>query len=179
MVTIFFESHATTIDNEAKVASGWYDVELSELGEKQARDLGERYQNQHLDAVFCSDLRRSYETARLAFGDAFPIIQDKRLRECDYGDLTRIPMPEVEKVKEEMITKPFPNGESFEDTSKRMKSFLHDLLGEYDGKAVMIIGHRATQYGLDEHIKGMPLKEAVLASWRWQPGWLYHLSSLD
>ncbi len=141
--------------------------------------MGKRYRDQHLDAIFCSDLQRSYETARLAFGDTFPIIEDKRLRECDYGDLTRIPMPEVEKMKEEMIAKPFPKGESFEDTSKRIKSFLHDLSGEYDGKTVMIIGHRATQYGLDEHIKGMSLKEAVLAPWKWQPGWMYLLDSLD
>lgn len=179
MVTIFFESHATTIDNESKTASGWYDVELSDTGKKQAKELGERYQGRHLDAAFCSDLRRSYETAELAFGDKLPIIQDKRLRECDYGDLTRTPMPEIEKMKTEMIHHPFPKGESFEDTSVRIKSFLLDLLKDYDGKTVMIIGHRATQYGLDEYIKGISLKDAVTAPWKWQPGWRYELWNKD
>lgn len=180
MVTIFFESHATTLDNEAKIASGWYDVELSELGEQQAKELGERYRknDRHIDVVFCSDLRRSYETAKLAFGDKLPIVQDKRLRECDYGDLTRIPMPEVERIKADMITRPFPEGESFEDTSRRMKSFLQDLSEKYDGKTVMIIGHRATQYGLDEYVRGMSLEHAVTASWKWQPGWRYELSEI-
>lgn len=181
MINLIFESHATTIDNEARVASGWYDVELSELGKKQAKELGKRYQNndQKIEAIFCSDLRRSFETAQLAFGTTYPIIQDKRLRECDYGDITRAPMVEIEKMREECITKPFHKGESFEDTSKRVKDFLQDLLKKYDGKTVMIIGHRATQYGLDEHIKKMSLKAAVLAPWSWQPGWTYHLTTLD
>lgn len=182
MIEIIFESHATTIDNESKIASGWYDVELSELGKQQASELGERYRQSSqlsLAAVFCSDLQRSYKTAQLAFGSTIPIIQDKRLRECDYGKLTRSPMSEIEKLKESCISNPFPDGESFEDTSARMKSFLRDLLKEYDNKTVMIVGHRATQYGLEEHIDGKPLKEVVTAPWKWQPGWKYYLRSLS
>jgi len=43
MVTIIFESHGTTTDNEKNLASGWADVELSELGIKQSQEMGERY----------------------------------------------------------------------------------------------------------------------------------------
>lgn len=175
MITIVFESHSTTKDNEAQLAAGWFDVALSKLGEERARQLGERYADQKFDAIFCSDLQRSYKTAQLAFGDKYPIIQDERLRECNYGDLNRAPKKEVEGLKAQAITKPFPNGESYQDTSKRMKSFLQDLLKDYDGKTVMIVGHRATQYGLEKWIKGIPLKEAVLAPWQWQPGWRYEL----
>lgn len=31
--------HGTTTDNEQKISSGWYDVELSETGVQQAKDL--------------------------------------------------------------------------------------------------------------------------------------------
>lgn len=177
MVTILFESHSTTEDNEAKLAAGWYDVALSELGEEQARQLSRRYIGRHFDAVFCSDLQRSYKTAQLAFGEAYPIIQDVRLRECNYGELNRAPKAAVEALKPRAIREPFPGGESYEDTSRRMKAFLQDLLRDYDGKTIMIIGHRATQYGLDEWTKGMELKDAVLAPWTWQPGWKYELTS--
>lgn len=87
-------------------------------------------------------------------------------------------MAEIDKRKEESIKTAFPNGESFEDTSARMKSFLQDLLKDYDEKTIMIIGHRATQYGLDEYVKGMSLRDAVLVPWKWQPGWKYRLESL-
>jgi phosphoserine phosphatase len=68
MITIIFEAHGTTFDNEAHLASGHNDVALSPLGENQARELGERYKDIHFDAIFCSDLQRSYKTAEIAFG---------------------------------------------------------------------------------------------------------------
>ena len=173
MVTIIFESHSTTVDNEAHVSSGHADVALSDLGLTQSRELGERRGVEHFDAIFCSDLQRSYRTAALAFGDAFPILQDARLRECDYGDLTQHPSAEVDAEKSRRIEVPFPNGESYEDCVKRMKSFLDDLRRDYDGQRVMIIGHRATQYGLEHWINGVPIAEAVTAPWKWQPGWEY------
>ena len=178
MVEIIFESHATTTDNEAKLSSGWQDVELSELGLMQAKELGERYKSQHIDAVFCSDLQRSYKTAEIAFvGRSIPIVQDKRLRECDYGDLTRHSDSEIKAEKPNRISVPYPNGESYEQTVARMKEFLDMLAGEYNGKRVMVIGHRATQYGLEYWINGVPLLETVIAPWQWQPGWTYILKS--
>lgn len=173
MITIIFESHSTTFDNEEHLSSGHNDVELSPLGVKQAKELGQRYKNDHFDAIFCSDLQRSYKTAQIAFGNKFSIIKDKRLRECDYGDLTRHPASEVEPQKILHIDKPFPNGESYEQALKRMKDFLEDLKKKYDGKKVMIIGHRATQYGLEYWINRVDLRSLVMTSFRWQPGWEY------
>jgi broad specificity phosphatase PhoE len=179
MVNIIFEAHSTTLDNENHVSSGHYDVELSELGLKQSRELGERYADDKFDAIFCSDLRRSYKTAELAFDSRFPIKRDARLRECDYGDFTRRPSSEVDPEKVNRITVPFPNGESYEQTAQRMGGFLADLLRDYEGKRVMIIGHRATQYGLERWISGLTIKEAVTAPWKWQAGWHYELEELS
>lgn len=178
MIKIIFESHSTTFDNEQNLSSGHNDVELSELGIKQSHELGERYANENFDAIFCSDLQRSYKTAEIAFaGRNFKIIKDKGLRECDYGDYTQKPSDFVHDEKPKRISEPFPNGESYEQATQRMKSFLEDLQKEYDDKKVMVIGHRATQYGLEHWIKGVPLLEAVIAPWKWQPGWIYNLES--
>jgi broad specificity phosphatase PhoE len=181
MVTITFEPHATTSDNEAHLSSGWNDVRLSELGITQAKELGQRYATDKLDAIFASDLERSYKTARLAFDDIEPrkLHIDWRLRECDYGDLTQQPKEEVDSQKPQRISAPFPNGESYEQVAVRMLSFLQDLLELYDGKTVMVIGHRATQYSLEHWINNMALKDAVSAPWKWQPGWVYKLSKLQ
>ena len=173
MVNIVFETHTTSLDNEEYISSGNYDVALSPLGEKQAKELGERYMDEHFDAIFCSDLQRSYRSAEIAFGDRFPIARDKRLRECDYGDLTRHPSSEVDPQKVNHITEPFPNGESYEQTLERMKDFLDDLKKKYEGKRVMIIGHRATQYGLEHWINRVDLKTLITTPFKWQPGWTY------
>jgi bisphosphoglycerate-dependent phosphoglycerate mutase len=39
---LVFETHATSVDNEAGLASGWFDAALSAKGEAQARSLGAR-----------------------------------------------------------------------------------------------------------------------------------------
>ncbi|MDO8512625.1 MAG: histidine phosphatase family protein [bacterium] len=174
MITIIFEAHSTTLDNENNLSSGHNDVALSELGKKQSHELGARYADKNFDAIFCSDLQRSYKTAEIAFADrGFKIIKDKRLRECDYGDYTQKPSDFVHDEKPKRISAPFSNGESYEQAAERMKSFLADLKRDYEGKKVMIIGHRATQYGLEYWIKGVSLLDAVVAPWKWQPGWKY------
>lgn len=175
MVIIVFEAHGTTFDNEAHKSSGHFDVALSPLGEQQSREMGDRYKDDSFDAIFCSDLQRAYKSAELGFGDKFPIIKDARLRECDYGDLTRHDSEEVDSEKIKRIKEPFPNGESYEQCAERMKSFLQELLRDYDGKKVLMIGHRATQYGLDHWINGKSLGELVATPFKWQPGWTYEL----
>ncbi|MDD5731403.1 MAG: histidine phosphatase family protein [Patescibacteria group bacterium] len=180
MIKIIFEPHGTTTDNEKHLASGLYDVELSELGVQQAKELGERHKDEEFDAIFCSDLQRSYKTAEIAFGNKYPIIRDKRLNECDYGDLTQHPSGEVDAEKIKRVNEPFPNGESYKQASERMRNFLEDLLKEYDEKRIMIIGHRATQYGLERWINGVTIEDSVRnhENWKWQPGWTYELKEI-
>jgi broad specificity phosphatase PhoE len=178
MITIIFEAHGTTFDNEAHLSSGHNDIALSPLGEQQSREMGARYKDDHFDAIFCSDLQRSYKSAEIGFGDKWPIIKDARLRECDYGDFTQRPSEEVDVQKPLRIIESFPNGENYIQATSRIKSFLEDLLKNYDGKRVMIIGHRATQYGLEHFINGVPLEALVAAKFKWQPGWEYRFERL-
>ncbi len=93
---IYFATHAATKDNEAKISSGWKDVELSEAGIKQARELGERFKDIKIDLICCSDLKRAMDTVKIAFGDKIPVIVDKRLRELNYGDFNGKPSEIVE-----------------------------------------------------------------------------------
>ncbi len=177
MITLIFEAHGTTFDNEQHLSSGWNDVELSSLGIKQSKEMGIRYAHIHLDAIFCSDLKRSIDSTTIAFeGRNIKIIVDQRLRECNYGDFTQHPSAEVDKEKPKRIATPFPKGESYEQCADRMKLFLHDIQKNYEGKTVMIIGHRATQYSLEHWINHIPLKTIIPALWKWQPGWKYGMN---
>lgn len=174
MLEICFETHATSFDNEAGLASGWYDVDLSPLGERQARELGERRRSEPLIAVYCSDLRRAHRTAGIAFpGRAASIVRDARLRECDYGTLTRYPVDELEPVREHCIREPFLGGESYEQVACRIGSWLSDVRGAHSAGRILVIGHRATFYAFEHLLRGIPLPQAVTAPWTWQPGWEY------
>ena len=171
--------HGTTIDNEQDLATGWSPGKLSELGIKQAKNLGKLVINKDFDIVFCSDLKRATDSASLSFGNKYQIIQDKRLREANYGDFTQKSAKEFKSNMTNYINKPFPNGESYRDVEKRIADFLDFLKKNYDGKHIAIVAHQAPQLALDVLIKGKTWKQAIAEDWRkkkaWQPGWEYTL----
>lgn len=179
MVTITYFVHGTTTDNEKHISSGWYDVELSELGVKQSEELTEKTKDKKFDVVFCSDLKRAIDSAKLTWEDMYPIIPDVRLRECNYGDYNAKPSEIVEPMQEKMITERFPNGESYEDVKVRIADFLEFLKQNYDGKTVAIVAHKAPQLALDVLLKNKTWKQAFADDWRkiyaWKPGWEYEL----
>lgn len=170
---IYFAAHGTTTDNEEKIASGWKDVELSDLGKQQAKEMAEQFKSISLDLVCCSDLERSIQTVRLAFGDKIPVIVDARLRELNYGDYNGKPSETVENMKIQHIKEPFPSGESYEQAMQRTQEFYRELKEKYDNKTVLVVGHRATQYGLDTLINGRSLEELLSVKFKWQPYWIY------
>ena len=179
-VKITYFVHGTTTDNEKEISSGWQDVKLSELGIKQSRELKEKTKDKKFDVVFCSDFKRTAESAKLAFEGLTTIIQDKRLRECNYGKLNGAPNSVVEPMCErECIYNKFPEGESYEDVKARMADFLKFLKKNYDEKSVAIVAHKAPQLSLDGLLKGKTWKQALAEDWRktkaWQPGWEYQL----
>jgi broad specificity phosphatase PhoE len=135
-VTIVFETHSTSLDNEVGIASGHNDVDLSEMGYRQAQALGERYVDQSFASVVCSDLRRSYRTAEITFGSgSMLILWDPRMRECDYGSLSGFPVEIVDRERSGRIHKPFPDGESYNQVVERVRDLLSDVADRYRGYA--------------------------------------------
>ncbi|MCL4390224.1 MAG: histidine phosphatase family protein [Patescibacteria group bacterium] len=178
-VKITYFVHGTTTDNEQHISSGWDDVGLSELGKKQSIDLKDQTKNKKFDIVFCSDLKRAVQSAELTWKGIYTIIPDSRLRECNYGDFNAKPSSIVEPMQEKMISKRFPNGESYEDVKNRIAEFLEFLKTNYDGKSIAIVAHKAPQLALDVLLKGKTWKQAFTEDWRnthsWQPGWDYKI----
>jgi broad specificity phosphatase PhoE len=180
MRTLIFETHATSLDNEAGLASGWYDTDLSETGIRQARELADRYREYHLASVYCSDLLRSRRTAEIAFASRGTVITaDRRLRECNYGALTREPASRIESMRLDCVTTPFPEGESYDQVVRRVKDWLDDVRELPGGHPVLVIGHRATFYALQHLLTGVQLADVIAAPWHWQPGWQYELSAVS
>ena len=176
-VYITYFVHSTTTDNQQGLATGWLPGELSEIGKEQAAKLGELVANKHFDVVFCSDLQRAILSAELGFGDKYEIVQDKRLRECNYGDMDGKPASDFKNRMDDFIDTSFPNGESYKDVEARLADFVHFLRDNYDGKHVAIVAHQAPQLALDVLRKGKSWPQAISEDWRkakaWQPGWEY------
>ncbi|MEO6510339.1 MAG: histidine phosphatase family protein [Nocardioides sp.] len=177
-VQLCFETHQTTVDNETGIATGWLPGRLSELGRRQAGELGERRRDDGLSAVFSSDLRRAVESVEIAFaGSHIPVLLDWRLRECDYGELNGAPRDQVFADPMAHLTTPYPGGESWQQAVDRVETFLADLLTRWDGARVLVVGHVATRLGLDHHLRGIAPADALATDFVWQPGWEYVVPS--
>jgi 2,3-bisphosphoglycerate-dependent phosphoglycerate mutase len=173
-IEIVYETHATSVHNERRIGSGWLDGELSERGRRQAAELGRRRRDDGIVAVYTSDLGRAVETAEIAFaGAGIPIRRNRRLRECDYGELNGQPLSRFEGERSRRIDVPYPGGESYRQVVARVREFLDELPPELDDGRIVVIGHAATKWALDHLLTGVPLEEAVAAQYTWQPGWEY------
>jgi broad specificity phosphatase PhoE len=174
--TIIFETHSLSEDNERGIATGWLDGRLSARGRDLARELGVRRGNDGIDVVFTSDLGRGVETATLAFyGSGLSVIEDPRLRECNYGDLNGSSVECVHAVRSQYIDNPFPNGQSYRQVVEQMRGLLADVACRYGDKRVLFIGHSATKWSLDHLLEGRDLRESVVAPFDWREGWYYQL----
>ena len=179
-VEISYFVHGTTNDNETDMATGWLPGELSEVGREQAKKLGEQVADKQFDVVFCSDLKRAVDSAELGFGDKYQIIQDERLRECNYGDMNGKSASAFKDRMKDFVDTSFPNGESYKDTEVRLASFVDFLRANYNGKHIAIVAHQAPQLALDVLLKDKTWQQAIYEDWRkskaWQPGWEYVIS---
>jgi len=175
-IELVFETHSTTEDNLALLASGWLPGKLSDIGREQALQLGRRRQHDGIDVVFSSDLRRALETAEIAFGrTAVPLLHDWRLRECDYGLLNGRPTSEVVAERAAYLERPYPGGESWRQAVQRVGSFVADLPPRWEGARVLVLGHVATRWGLDHWVNGKALADLAASEFVWQGGWEYVL----
>lgn len=91
--TLCIVRHGQSSWNEKNLFTGWVDVDLTELGEKEARAAGEQMKKAGLwfDAGHTSLLTRAVRTANLALETAgqvwLPVSRSWRLNERHYGDL--------------------------------------------------------------------------------------------
>lgn len=173
---LVFETHSWSEDNDRGLASGWLPGRLSARGRLLARELGERRRDDHVDAVFTSDLRRAVETAEVAFdGVDIPVLHDWRLRECDFGRLNGGSAQDMQATRRAHIDEAFPGGESWRQAINRVGRFLPDVPLRWDGKRVLVIGHVATKWAFDHYLLGTPLGALIDTDFEWRTGWDYRL----
>jgi broad specificity phosphatase PhoE len=122
-------------------------------------------------------LQRAIDSAELGFSGKYKIIQDKRLRECNYGDMNGKPAKNFKNNMAQYINTSFPGGESYKDVQSRIAQFIEFLRQNYDGKHVAVVAHQGPQLALDVLLRGKTWQQAIDEDWRktksWQPGWEY------
>ncbi|GAA3211865.1 MSMEG_4193 family putative phosphomutase [Dactylosporangium siamense] len=99
MTTVLLLRHGRTTTNATGVLAGHQPVGLDDVGQAQARAVGDRLAAAKLPlaAVVSSPLPRCRETLSIALPDFSDISVDDGIVECRYGDWTGRPLKELAK----------------------------------------------------------------------------------
>jgi broad specificity phosphatase PhoE len=150
MAELILTRHGETAWNVEKVYRGRTDVNLDEVGIKQAELLGRHLGNWELQAIYSSPLRRAIDTANIiARYQKIGIHITEGLIDFDYGEWQSLSEQTVKNLyptlHDEWHDNPhkvrMPGGESLEDVKKRAINVVNDVLSEYQG-SVLLVSHR-------------------------------------
>ncbi len=143
---------ATPLSAEDRFA-GSENVQLSEEGRAQAARLSKRLKDDVIDAIYCSPLDRTIETANI-IAKPHHIIPIKRdgFREASHGRWEGLSRKEVEKqFPEEYATwesDPFTfapeGGESGITVLARALPVIREVVVNHKDKNIMVVSHKAT-----------------------------------
>ena len=152
---VYLIRHADTIDEKGirntKETSQMINEKeiLSIKGEEDSKRLSKNVELKNIDAIWCSSYVRAKQTAKyIAEENNLQINLDDRLNERKLGNLEEIAIFMKDKKtrdpsQEQLVYPKFKtsDGESAEDTNKRMTDFLNDCLDENKGKKIAIVSH--------------------------------------
>ena len=122
---------------------------LSVQGEEQSKRLSENVELNNIDVIWSSSYTRAKATAKyIANNNNLPINLDSNLNERKLGNLKELGEFMKDKKtrdpsQEQLLERKFKttDGESAEDTRKRMNKFFDRILKEYKGKKIAVVSH--------------------------------------
>lgn len=153
--TIYIVRHGETEFNVANIMQGHTDAPLTEIGIKQAKDLGEVFKDINFNVVFSSDLLRARRTAEFILAERNLAINTSHiLRERNYGKYDGGPLGVYREENKEIFEKMknmhrlerrkinVASGvESDEEMYNRLIPFLKELAVAHADKTVLVTTH--------------------------------------
>ncbi|MFQ1681139.1 2,3-diphosphoglycerate-dependent phosphoglycerate mutase GpmB [Pantoea dispersa] len=165
MLQVYLVRHGETVWNAARRIQGQSDSPLTDKGEQQAHQVGERVKSLGITHVIASDLGRTRRTAEIiADACGCKVTLDARLRELNMGCLEQRPLDgltaEEESWRKALVDGTeggrIPGGESMEEIATRMHAALNACLDLPAGSRPLLVSHGMALGVLVSTILGLP-----------------------
>jgi len=165
---LYLVRHGETLWNHAMRYQGHADIALSDKGFEQARAIAARLAKERMDAVYSSDLKRTFETAAIIAAEhGLPVIARKSLREIHFGEwegLTRAEIAErYPEISQRWWSNPLdtciPSGESLRDVKTRVVAALLEIVAKHPDGNVIVVSHGGSIRAAIGHFTKMDLNE--------------------
>jgi probable phosphoglycerate mutase len=147
VTTLLLARHGETDWNAQRRWQGHSDPPLNERGREQARELAAALDG--VDVIYTSDLARARETAEILGARlGLEVRLDPRLRERSFGAWEGKTWDELEQGFADALerwrageTHGPEDAEPYADFSRRVESFLEDVVHRHPGARVLVVGH--------------------------------------
>ncbi|OQB14057.1 MAG: Phosphoserine phosphatase 1 [Firmicutes bacterium ADurb.Bin193] len=150
MTKLILVRHGEAEGNINRRFHGHTDSKITENGFLQIEAVANRLKDEHIDAIYSSDLTRTYQTALgIAKGRGLEIIKTDKLREIYGGKWEDVLWEELPNIFPESyefwLNDPLylvmPGGESMVDFQNRVCNAVDEIVRENKGKTVCISTH--------------------------------------
>jgi broad specificity phosphatase PhoE len=150
MAKLVLARHGETAWNVERIFRGRSEVELDDVGVRQAELLGKYLSSLKLDAIYSSPVRRALDTANIvARYQRIDVQVAHGLSDLDFGEWQSLPEQEVRRRYPDLLNEwhnsphkvRIPGGESLEDVRKRAVEVVNNALPKYQGN-VLLVSHR-------------------------------------
>lgn len=159
----YFARHGQTVWNVENKICGATDIELTEKGHEQARELGEEIlaKGIHIDEIISSPLVRASETARhISEITGIPMRVELRLKEQNFGKYEGTPRngEEFQRAKE-CFADNYEGGESMLRFCSRIYGLIDDIREEADRKVYLLVAHNGVARAVQSYFHDMTNEE--------------------
>lgn len=164
-MSIIMTRHGQTDWNVAHKVQGKADIELNEIGRKQAEETREKLLKEKIDLILCSPLKRARQTAdAINKGRNIEIIYDDRIAERDFGEFEG---KKVEEFDYEVFWSykrnlKYEKAENIQAFFKRIYAFLDDVDKSYSGKNILLVAHGGVSVPVNCYFNGIPQEDDLL-----------------
>lgn len=146
--TVCFVRHGTTPTTGKVLPGRARGLHLSDAGIAEAKGVAGRLADVPVAAVYASPLERARETAGpIADQVKRPIVVDRALVECDFGEWTGAELAKLRKLPEWSSVQQwpsgfrFPGGESFAEVQARLSGVVLAYRARHPGEVVVAVSH--------------------------------------
>src|SRR5246127_5651750 len=191
--TLVLVRHGQSEWNLKNLFTGWRDVDLTDVGVKEARAAGKKLKAQglHFDIGFTSALKRAQRTLDLMLEELgqknIPVIKNLALNERDYGDLSGLNKDDARAkwgadqvaLWRRSYDVPPPGGESLKDTAARvLPYYLQEILPRVlRGESLLVAAHGNSLRALVMVLERLDTKQILNRELATGVPLIYHLNA--
>ena len=163
MAHLYFCRHGQTVWNVENKICGVTDIELTELGHRQAEELGKRIKEEgiKIDEILYSPLSRAAETARhISEITGIMAREEIRLKEQNFGRFESTPRDGEEFRQAKMhFVDHYSGGESMLRFCQRIYNLLDEIKEGAGEKTVLLVAHNGVARAVQSYFFDMTNEE--------------------